>query len=142
MGKILITGGAGFIGSYCVEKFKNEGYSVTVLDNFSTTGQNDNDKIFEDVNLIKGDILDYKWEDLEDYDLILHMASPVGPAGVLKHSGNMARYIMDDVYCNSAYCIDPHKAWRKEIDNNRIQEIDKFSNQGNSRGFAIGKLIK
>jgi|TARA_R110000787_G_scaffold86030_1_gene183082 nucleoside-diphosphate-sugar epimerase len=98
MEKILITGGAGFIGSYCVEKFKNEGYSVTVLDNFSTTGQNDNDKIFEDINLIKGDILDYKWDDLEDYDLILHMASPVGPAGVLKHSGNMARYIIDDVY--------------------------------------------
>ena len=62
MEKILITGGAGFIGSYCVEKFKNEGYSVTVLDNFSTTGQNDNDKIFEDINLIKGDILDYKWD--------------------------------------------------------------------------------
>ena len=61
---------------------------------------------------------------------------------IKKHLNNNSIIIMDDVYCNSAYCIDPHKAWRKEIDNNRIQEIDKFSNQGNSRGFAIGKLIK
>lgn len=98
MGKILITGGAGFIGSYCVEKYKENGYDVTVLDNFSTTGLKDDDKIFDGVKLIKGNILDYDWDELGHYDLILHMASPVGPAGVLKHSGNMARYIIDDVY--------------------------------------------
>ena len=98
MGKILITGGAGFIGSYCVEKYIENGYDVTVLDNFSTTGLKEDDKIFKGVNLIKGDILDYSWDELGDYDLILHMASPVGPAGVLKHSGKMARYIIDDVY--------------------------------------------
>lgn len=98
MNKILITGGAGFIGSYCVEKYKENGYDVTVLDNFSTTGLKDGDKIFDDVKLIKGNILDYDWDELGKFDLILHMASPVGPAGVLKHSGKMARYILDDVY--------------------------------------------
>ena len=30
--------------------------------------------------------------------MILHLASPVGPAGILKHSGKMARYILDDIY--------------------------------------------
>ena len=33
--KILITGGAGFIGSHAVEKFIENGYSVIVLDNLS-----------------------------------------------------------------------------------------------------------
>ena len=98
MGKILITGGAGFIGSYCVEKFKKNGWEVSILDNFSTPVLDENDELFKDVNLIKGNILDFSWDKLENYDLILHMASPVGPAGVLKHSGNMGKYIISDVY--------------------------------------------
>ena len=98
MGKILITGGAGFIGSYCVEEFKRNGWKVSVLDNFSTPVINKDDKILEDVNLIEGNILDFSWNKLEKYDMILHMASPVGPAGVLKHSGNMGKYIISDVY--------------------------------------------
>jgi nucleoside-diphosphate-sugar epimerase len=96
--KILITGGAGFIGSYCVEMFKVNGWKVSVLDNFSTPVVNEDDPLFENVNLIKGNILDFKWDMLGDFDMILHMASPVGPAGVLKHSGNMAKYIISDVY--------------------------------------------
>ena len=98
MGKILITGGAGFIGSYCVEKFKKNGWEVSILDNFSTPVLDKNDELFKDINLIKGNILDFSWNNLENYDLILHMASPVGPAGVLKHSGNMGKYIISDVY--------------------------------------------
>jgi len=40
--------------------------------------------------------IDYKT--LPKVDLVLHLASPVGPVGVLKHSGNMARIILDDIY--------------------------------------------
>ena len=34
--KILVTGGAGFIGSHIVDKYINLGYKVVVLDNLST----------------------------------------------------------------------------------------------------------
>ncbi|MDO8340584.1 MAG: NAD-dependent epimerase/dehydratase family protein, partial [Candidatus Woesebacteria bacterium] len=33
--KILVTGGAGYIGSFMARKLKNEGYNVMILDNLS-----------------------------------------------------------------------------------------------------------
>jgi len=96
--QILITGGAGFLGTHSIEKFKSEGFGITVLDNFSTATIPRNDPLLSNILLLSGNILDYKWNDLDHFDLILHLASPVGPAGILKHSGNMARYIIEDIY--------------------------------------------
>jgi UDP-glucose 4-epimerase len=96
--KILISGGAGFLGTYSIEKYLDNGYDITVIDNFSTAVINPEDPLLDNVNLIKDDILNVQWSSLDDYDLILHLASPVGPAGILKHSGKMAKYILDDIY--------------------------------------------
>ena len=98
MKNILISGGAGFLGTYSIEKYLEEGYNITVIDNFSTAVVKNNDPILDNVTLIEDDILNVKWTELGKYDLVLHLASPVGPAGILKHSGKMAKYILNDIY--------------------------------------------
>ena len=96
--KVLITGGLGFIGAHCIEKWKENEWDVCVVDNLSTNAIPTDHDLTKNVEIIIDDILNVKWEDLPKFDLILHLASPVGPVGVLKHSGNMARIILDDIY--------------------------------------------
>ena len=97
--KILITGGLGFIGSHCIDRYKEEGHELTIIDNLSSNVIEPDDPIVEGCDVLIEDILDYDW-DVREYkpDMIVHLASPVGPAGILQHSGEMARYILDDVY--------------------------------------------
>lgn len=96
--KILITGGLGFIGTHCVEKWGGLGYDITIIDNLSSNALPPTDKVFKDCKIIIDDILKVNITQLEKFDTILHLASPVGPVGVLKHSGKMASIIIDDIY--------------------------------------------
>jgi nucleoside-diphosphate-sugar epimerase len=57
--KILVTGGAGFIGSHLVERLLQENYEVRVLDNFST-GRRENILDFPDVEIVEGDLQSYE----------------------------------------------------------------------------------
>lgn len=41
MARVLITGGAGFIGSHTIERFLTAGYQVTALDDLSTGNRDD-----------------------------------------------------------------------------------------------------
>ena len=77
--KILVTGGAGFIGSNLVERLLAQNNVVTVLDNFST-GYRENLAPFADdpnFRLIEGDIRDYNTclKAAEGQDGILHEAA-------------------------------------------------------------------
>jgi UDP-N-acetylglucosamine 4-epimerase len=56
--KILVTGGAGFIGSNLCEYFLNKGYNVTCLDNFATGHRYNIEHLFvnQKFKLIEGDI--------------------------------------------------------------------------------------
>ena len=96
--KVLITGGLGFIGAHCIEKWKGSGWDVCVVDNMSTNAIPTDHELLEGVQVINENILDVDYKTLPKVDLVLHLASPVGPVGVLKHSGNMARIILDDIY--------------------------------------------
>tara|TARA_R110001606_G_scaffold84896_2_gene192878 strand:+ start:117 stop:962 length:846 start_codon:yes stop_codon:yes gene_type:complete len=69
--KILVTGGAGFIGTNLIKRLKNEGHLIVSLDNYST-GNKDNH--IEGVKYIAGDI-----ETIEylkgNYDVCYHIAA-------------------------------------------------------------------
>ena len=55
MTKVLVTGGAGFIGSHIAELFLTRGYQVTILDNLS---QGKREWVPDGAHFIEGDILD------------------------------------------------------------------------------------
>lgn len=73
----LVTGGAGFIGSHIVEELVRRGEKVKVLDNF-ITGKRENIAAFLDmIELIEGDIRDFKTcrQALDGVDYVLHQAA-------------------------------------------------------------------
>ena len=58
--KVLVTGGAGFIGSHIAEYLVKRGDDVTVLDNLKTGKEKNLAKINDKINFVNGDISDYK----------------------------------------------------------------------------------
>ena len=80
--RILVTGGAGFIGSHLCERLMKDGHSVTVIDNFST-GRASNLKQLEgkvNFRLIEGSILDTVILKplIENAEYVFHLAAAVG----------------------------------------------------------------
>ena len=99
MKNILITGGLGFLGVHSIEKWHESGWQVYVIDNLSSNTIAPGHPVAQKAErIITKDILQTSWDELPALDMILHLASPVGPVGVLKHSGRMAKIIMDDIY--------------------------------------------
>lgn len=79
--KILITGGAGFIGSHLCDKYTKEGHSVICLDNF-LSGNLMNVRhllVHRNFKLIKGDVRDFNLLEkiTRDIDVIFHLAAQV-----------------------------------------------------------------
>lgn len=84
MKNILITGGAGFIGSHLADELLEKGYNVRVLDNLSEQVHGKNcerpEYLHPDVELIVGDVRnpDHVSEALEGIDAVYHYAAMVG----------------------------------------------------------------
>lgn len=88
MSKILVTGGAGFIGSNLALKLKAKGHQVVVLDNLSPQIHGENPEITsplyrsvkDEVEFIKGSVTDRNdWlKALNDVDVVVHLAAETG----------------------------------------------------------------
>lgn len=88
MKNVLITGGAGFIGSHIALRLIEKGYKVTILDNLLEQIHGNNPEktsplycsVKDKVRFIKGDVCDIALlEDaLEDADYVIHLAAETG----------------------------------------------------------------
>jgi len=83
--RVLITGGAGFIGSHLADHYVNAGHTVTLLDNFSTGSKTNIAHLDGKVTTIDGDIRNIELVDqlTKDADLVLHMAAALGVNTIL-----------------------------------------------------------
>jgi dTDP-glucose 4,6-dehydratase len=83
--RVLVTGGAGFIGSHLCEFFLAKGWEVVCMDDF-VTGSRDNLSGFatrRDFKLVEHDVTEYIRLD-EPLDWVLHFASPASPRDYLE----------------------------------------------------------
>ena len=87
--KILVTGGAGFIGSHLVERLLRDGHFVTVLDDLSTGCASNLADASKSMNYSfqLGSILDTRLikELITDTEYIFHMAAAVGVFNIVKN---------------------------------------------------------
>ncbi|MFN3967160.1 MAG: GDP-mannose 4,6-dehydratase, partial [Endomicrobiia bacterium] len=86
--KILITGGAGFIGSHLCEYLIKEGHSVICMDNLITGDIKNIQHLFklgsEKFIFVKHDVTNYIHFPGK-IDAVLHFASPASPVDYLKY---------------------------------------------------------
>ncbi|KKP86357.1 MAG: NAD-dependent epimerase/dehydratase [Candidatus Roizmanbacteria bacterium GW2011_GWA2_35_8] len=80
--KILITGGAGFIGSHLSRSFSKKGDEVTVIDNLITGDKKNIDDLLSNkaFRFYKEDLLTFDFSKLSCFDLVYDLASPASPA--------------------------------------------------------------
>lgn len=79
--RILITGGAGFIGSYLCEKYTKEEHTVLCLDNFLSGNLLNVRHLldYRNFKLIKGDVRDFDLLEriIRDVDIVFHLAAQI-----------------------------------------------------------------
>lgn len=92
--KVLVTGGAGFIGSHVSEKLVKEGAKATILDHIKPHKLENIDSIKKRVKLINGDIdnPDTALKACKDQDVVINMAARVGGIEYnMTHQGSILR---------------------------------------------------
>ena len=169
MEKILLTGGAGYLGSVLTADLLNEGYNVKVVDNFyyNQTGLSGLCH-YKNLEIINGDIRDHNLikEALKDCDIIIPLAALVGapickkdPVGaqtinhdailmMLKERSNQQPIIMPTT--NSAYgsgddnnyCTEESKL--NPISKYAIDKVEvekKLLDQGNAISFRLATVF-
>jgi UDP-glucose 4-epimerase len=87
--RILVTGGAGFIGAHLCERLIKDGHEVTAIDNFSTGRESNLTEIIGSKNfrLFEGSILDSRVLNplIRDVDYVFHLAAAVGVFNIVNN---------------------------------------------------------
>lgn len=109
---VLITGGLGFLGGHILEQLLGEGVGrVHVVDNLSSNPVGVDVLLSElprrsNLTYEVTTVREYLEETSESFDTVIHLASVVGPAGVLKHGGRIVSSIVNDTYLLADYALE------------------------------------
>ena len=99
--KILITGGAGFIGLNLSKKLVKDGHTVTILDNFSSSSKKklQNLELFENINLLVDDVCHTSFKNC---DALINLACPASPP----RYQSMPLETLDTCFLGTKNCLD------------------------------------
>ena len=113
--KVLVTGGAGFIGSHVVEKLVKKGAIVSVLDNFQNGSEQNLLTVKTSIKIVKGDCT--KEEDAskacKDQDVVMNLAARVG--GIEFNRTHQATMMRDNLLIGSVV-----------IEAARVAKVERF----------------
>jgi len=75
--RVLVTGGAGFIGSHVVDELVRGGYEVVVLDDLSNSDLKNIEGVIDRVIFVRGDVRDFKTvsKAVKGVDAVIHLAA-------------------------------------------------------------------
>ncbi|MEK7572824.1 MAG: NAD-dependent epimerase/dehydratase family protein [Patescibacteria group bacterium] len=108
--KVLVTGGAGFIGSHLVEKLVERNAIVTILDNLQNGKKENLDSVKNKVNFIKGDCTDISTalKACNDQDIVMNLAARVG--GIEYNRTHQATMLRDNLLIETITLEAAHRA--------------------------------
>ena len=157
MKKILVTGGAGFIGSHLVKRLVKQGHDVTVIDNLERGKTEFLEEVKSNIKLVYYDLTNYEQVShlFKEKDMVIHLASKVGGIGTylskpydvmnsnMKMDSNVLRGIIENKIDTYFYASSAH-IYPKELqtiaDSPMIKESDAYpANPELTYGWA--KLI-
>jgi nucleoside-diphosphate-sugar epimerase len=94
--RVLVTGGAGFVGSYLVEDLLAQGAQVKIVDDFSTGSPENVARLLSDIELVRGDLRDpaVAEEAVSGMDGVFHL--PARAYGLLRSTANNPEVLRDN----------------------------------------------
>ena len=90
MEKVAVTGGAGFLGSHIVSRLMEQGYGVSIVDDFSAGTVRNLKDVGVSQKAVRGDLRDYSFarRSTRGADTVFHFAAEVGSVQYLHGSAN------------------------------------------------------